>query len=129
VSFGVRWGGAAVPDRAIIGTFECNASLNITLVRGEITERLDCLPGELEGYGWQPFLPPADLDITRQMAIDLQVGRAGFYKLRAQARCGDPILHLQIRTLMLRSAGQAPLVHGVLDLLHQESRRTIVLPG
>ena len=98
-------------------------------MKGEISERLDCLPSELEGYGWQPFLPPADLDVTRQMAIDLQMGRAGFYHLRAQARCGDPVLHLRIRTFMIRAAGQLPLVHGVLDLVHEESRRTLVLPG
>jgi hypothetical protein len=129
VSFRAAWGGAAVPDRAIIGTFDCSASLNITSVRGEITDRLDCLPSELQGYGWQPFVQPADIDVTRQMAMDLQTGRLGFYHLRAQARCGDPILHLRIRTLMLRSAGQLPVVRGVLDLVHSESRRTILLPG
>ena len=129
MSFLVRRGGAAVPDRGAIGTFECSASLNITSVQGEITDRLDCLPSELQGYGWQPFLPPADLDITRHMAMDLQMGKAGFYKIRAQAKCGDPVLHLRIRTYMLMSADQAPIVRGVLDLLHEESRRTIVLPA
>jgi hypothetical protein len=129
VSFHGRWGGAAVPDPSVIGTFECNAALNITAVHGEISERLDCLPSELQGYGWEPFIPPADFGITRQMAMDLQSGQAGFYTIRAQAKCGDPVLHLRIRTLMLRSAGQVTLVHGVLDLLHAESRRTIVLPG
>lgn len=103
--------------------------MNITAVRGEISERLDCLPSELQGYGWEPFIPPADFDVTRQMAMDLQLGRAGFYNIRAQARCGDPVLHMRIRTFMLRSAGQLPSVRGVLDLVHAESRRTIVLPG
>ncbi len=129
MSFLGRWGGAAVPDRSVIGTFECNAALNITAVHGEISERLDCLPSELQGYGWEPFIPPADFHITRQMAMDLQIGRAGFYALRAQARCGDPVLHLRIRTYMLRSAGELPVVRGVLDLLHAESRRTILMPG
>ena len=61
--------------------------------------------------------------------MDLEMGRAGMYDLRAQSRCGDPILHLRIRTLMLQSSGKPPTVRGVLDLRHAESRRTIVLPG
>ena len=35
----------------------------------------------------------------------------------------------RISRLMRGGGDQAPLVHGVLDLLHEESRRTIVLPG
>jgi hypothetical protein len=97
-------------------------------VQGEILERLDCVPAELEGYGWQPFVRPADLDVTRQMAHDLQTGRGGLYDIRAQARCGDPILYLRIRTLLIASSGPAPAVRGVLDLRHAESRRSIMTP-
>jgi hypothetical protein len=72
---------------------------------------------------------PADFEITRRMAMDLSMGRAGFYDLRASARSGEPILHLRIRTYMLRSGVEPPSIHGVLDLRHAESRRTIGLPG
>lgn len=122
-------GGGAAAEGALIGTFSCDPSLTITSVKGEITERLDCLPSELQGHGWQPFLEPADFDVTRCMARDLGASRVGAYALRAQARCGDPVLHLRIRTFIMRSGPHAPTVYGVLDLRHSESRRTLLLPG
>ena len=121
--------GGATADSTLIGTFSCNASLNIVSVRGEITERLDCLPSELKGYGWQPFVQSTDLDVTARMAGELQAGRVGQYDLRAQARTGEPILYIRIRTLIARSKAGDPTVHGALDLLHTESRRTIALPS
>jgi hypothetical protein len=118
--------GGAAADSTVIGTFSCNASLNIVSVRGEITDRLDCLPSELKGYGWQPFVQRADLGVTARMAGELQAGRVGQYDLRAQARTGEPILYIRIRTLIARSMAGDLTVHGALDLLHTESRRTIV---
>jgi hypothetical protein len=127
VSFRAVLGGAPA-DGKLIGMFACDASLNIASVKGEITDRLDCLPSELKGYGWQPFVQPADFGVTLMMAGELQAGRAGQYDLRAQARTGDPILHIRIRTFIVRSKIGEPTVHGTLDLRHSESRRTITLP-
>ena len=117
-------GDAGAPDR-LIGTFGCDPTLNITSVNGQIVDLLDCLPSELKGHGWRPFIPPDDVPVTQQMAHDLHAGLAGAYDIRAQARCGEPILYLRIRTLLVRSA-DALSVRGVLDLRHTESRRKIV---
>jgi hypothetical protein len=121
-------GGGAAHEGALIGTFSCDPSLTITSVKGEITERLDCLPSELQGHGWQPFVEPTDFDVTRLMARDLQAGQVGAYDLRAQARRGEPVLHLRIRTFITRSRLHVPTICGVLDLRHSESRRTLLLP-
>jgi hypothetical protein len=94
-------------------------------VKGEILDRLDCLPSELQGHGWQPFVAPADYEVTRRMAQALQMGRAGTYDVRAQSRIGDPILYIRVRTLVLLSGSDRPGIYGALDLLHSESRRTI----
>jgi|KBSSwiS6_1023812.scaffolds.fasta_scaffold48501_1 PAS domain-containing protein len=118
-------GDAGVPDSRLIGTFSCDPRLNITSVNGRIIDYLDCLPSELKGHGWRPFIPPADFPVTEQMVHHLNAGLAGAYDIRAQARCGEPILHLRIRTLLVRSA-DALTVRGVLDLRHTESRRKIV---
>jgi hypothetical protein len=118
--------GGAAHDGALVGRFGCDPSLNITSVTGDIVEKLDCLPSELEGYGWQPFVHPADVDVTRRMAVELQTGIAGRYDLRAQARCGEPVLHLRIRTFVVRSGLHVPEVYGVLNLRQVESRRTVV---
>jgi hypothetical protein len=80
---------------------------------------------ELQGHGWQPFVARDDYDVTRLMVKDLQAGKAGSYEIRAQARCGEPILYLRVRTLLARSGVHAPAIFGALDLLHTETRRTI----
>jgi hypothetical protein len=123
VSFRAVCGGAAARDDALVGTFLCDPRLNIASVTGEIIERLDCLPAELQGQGWHPFVEPADFDVTRTMGLDLHTGRGGVYDLRARARTGDPILYLQIRTLIIRTGSQPSLVRGVIDLRYSERRR------
>lgn len=118
-------GAAAERESKLIGTFACDPTLNIIAVTGEITDYLDCLPAELKGYGWHPFITPADFAVTERMARDLFAGQVGSYPIRAQARLGEPILHLDIRTLLVRS-NHLITVRGVLDLKHTESRRKIV---
>jgi hypothetical protein len=63
------------------------------------------------------------------MAQELQAGRAGTYDLRALSRYPDPVLHIRIRTFVVRSGLHMVNIHGVLDLLHSEPRRTILLPA
>jgi len=128
-SFRALCGGGAARNGALIGSFGSDPFLNIRYVRGEIVERLDCLPVELQGHGWQPFVARESYDVTRVMVQDLLAGQPGRYDIRAQARCGEPVLYVRIRTLVARSSGHAPGVFGALDLLHADSRRTIILPA
>jgi PAS domain-containing protein len=116
------------PSREVIGRFAVGAALNIQQVSGSIIEYLDCDPVELQGYGWRPFLHPDDRDEIAQMAEELHYSQAGAYECRAQARCGEPILHLRIRTLIVQAVGLPPAAKGVIDLRAVESRRTILLP-
>jgi PAS domain-containing protein len=120
--------GQADRNSALIGTFDCGVSLAIEHINGTIAEYLDCEPGELQGYGWRPFLHPDDRTVIFEMAQALQAGRAGSYDCRAQARRGEPVLHLRVRTLVLQQQGYPSGAEGLIDLLDVESRRAIVLP-
>jgi hypothetical protein len=120
-------GGAAAHDTTLIGFFRTDPFLHITSIRGEILERLDCLPSDLQGHGWEPFVAQDDFDVTRRMAKELQAGRTGTYDLRALTRHPEPVLHVRIRTFVVRSGIHVATIHGVLDLLHSEPRRTILL--
>jgi hypothetical protein len=110
----------------LVGSFGSDPFLNIRYVKGDIVERLDCLPVDLQGHGWQPFVSRHDYDVTRRMVHDLQAGKTGSYEIRAQARCAEPILYVRIRTLLVRSGVQPPAIFGALDLLHAEPRRSIM---
>jgi hypothetical protein len=121
-------GGSAAPVKSLIGTFVCGVSLAIQNITGSISEYLDCTPSDLEEYGWRPFLHPHDRDVIFRMAQELQIGRAGSYDCRAQARVGEPILHIRVRTLAVSENGLPCGAEGMIDLRHVESRRTIVLP-
>jgi hypothetical protein len=128
VSFRALCGGQASRNSALIGTFGCGVSLAVEHLTGTIGEYLDCAPSELLGHGWRPFLHPDDRSVVFQVAQELQAGRAGSYVCRAQARTADPVLHVRLRTFVVRQHGYPSGAEGLIDLLHLESRRTIVLP-
>jgi PAS domain-containing protein len=111
----------------LIGTFACGVSLQLERISGTIGEYLQCDPADLEGHGWQPFLHPDDRMVVFQLAQDLQAGRAGCYDCRAQARTGDPVLHLRVRTLVVQQHGDPTGAEGLIDLAHVEPRRAIVI--
>jgi hypothetical protein len=111
-----------------IGRFAVDGSLNLQRVSGAITHYLGCEPADLLGFGWRPFLVRPDQPDLARMAGDVGVARAGRYDLVAQARVGDPILHLRLRTYLVRSAGAPPEAGGRIDLRHVELRRAIVIP-
>ena len=126
-SFQALLGGRRVRNDTLIATFACAVSLQLEHITGTIGEYLDCEHSELQGHGWRPFLHPDDRMVTFQLAQDLQAGRAGCYALRAQARTGDPVLHLRVRTLVVQQHGDPTGAEGLIDLAHVEPRRAIVV--
>jgi hypothetical protein len=102
--------------------FQCDASIRVGTITGEVSDLLECHASDLQIYGWQPYVHKDSGQSIKQMAQELSMWRAGRYELRATARSGIE-LQFRIRTFVRLSA-EDQRIHGCVDLVDWQSPRT-----
>lgn len=115
--------GASAISTARVTAFQCDASLRIARIEGDIAARLGCESTELYEHLWYPFLHKEDWPIVDGMGAALAASRPDRYHLRAVSRSGEQ-LGLTICTFV--AVGPSPTIGGSISLVSWESPRHYV---
>jgi hypothetical protein len=103
--------------------FQCDVSLHIARIDGDIAARLECDASELHEHLWYPFLHKDDWQVVEDMGAALATSRPDRYHLRAVSRSGDR-LALTICTFI--RVGDTPAIGGSISLVSFDPARRYV---